>query len=148
MGHKKKDNMFFRHPILDHELYLYVKQTTSTFLYRYNTEGLRYLGMQDQLVKFHLLRGSAYPQDLFEYAGCFEEDTLHAGIKPGAHPAEPVAYFLGSNNPSNNDLRMQQMERWFMEYQTKRGHQFTIFKSAREIVRGSTRYMQSVDFVT
>ena len=57
--------------------------------------------------------------------------------KTAAHPAAPVAYFLGSSNPENNSNRLKQLELWFREYQTKRGHAAGMFKSAKEIVTTS-----------
>ena len=66
----------------------------------------------------------------------FAGDCQPGGVKAGAHPAEPVSFYLGSNNTSNNELRMKQLELWFCEYQTKRGHQYTIYKPAADVVRG------------
>ncbi len=73
-------------------------------------------------------------QELLQYVGAFEDEKTE-GVKNGAHPAEPVAYYLGSTNEANNKLRMKQLEQWFREYQLKRGHEITIFKAADEVAR-------------
>ena len=75
---------------------------------------------------------------MLDHMAKFEEDPAAlAGSRAGSHPADPVAFFLGSKNDENNTLRMKQLEMWYREYQCKRGYQTMIFKSATDVVMGS-----------
>ena len=75
---------------------------------------------------------------MLDHIGKFEEDPAAlAGTRAGSHPADPVAFFLGSKNDENNKLRMKQLEMWYREYQNKRGYQTVIFKSTTDIAMGS-----------
>ena len=75
---------------------------------------------------------------MLDHIGKFEEDPAAlAGTRAGSHPADPVAFFLGSKNDENNKLRMKQLEMWYREYQNKREYQTVIFKSTTDIAMGS-----------
>ena len=76
---------------------------------------------------------------MFDHMASFQEDDP-GSLKAAAHPAEPVAYFLGSNNQENNKLRMKQVELWFQDYQAKRGLKSMIFKSAGSIVSNPDQF--------
>ena len=69
---------------------------------------------------------------MFVHLAGYQEDET--GTMKRQHPAEPVAYFLGSNNEANNNLRLKQVELWYQQYQAKRGLTSMIFKSASSIV--------------
>ncbi len=73
---------------------------------------------------------------MFAHMATFQEDDTSSL----AHPAAPVAYFLGSNNKENNNLRMKQVELWYQDYQAKRGLSSMIFKSASSIVRNPDHF--------
>lgn len=72
---------------------------------------------------------------MFEHMMTYQE--VVDSQKTAAHPAAPVAYFLGSTNMENNSTRLKQLELWFREYQIKRGQAAGMFKSAKDMVTTS-----------
>jgi len=94
------------------------------------------------IIIYFPLQNDKTPQlkEMVTYVESFQENADGFGTKPNAHPAEIVPHFLASPNDENTMLRLQQLEKWYMGYQQKRGSE-VVYKSMNNFVRVSFNAM-------